>query len=42
MGGQDLFFLLKGKMSLKKALTLKVRRAVETNSFFVSVFNLVN
>jgi len=40
MDGQDLFFVLEGKMSLEEAITAKARRAAETNEFFVSVFVL--
>jgi len=42
MDGQDLFFILDGKMSLIDALEHKARRAVETTDFFVSVFELAN
>lgn len=42
MNGQDLFFILDGRLKLDEAIQLKARRAVETNDFFVSVFELAN
>jgi hypothetical protein len=41
MDAQDLFFILDGKIGLPDALNAKARRAVETNSFFVSVHDLI-
>lgn len=40
MDGQDLFFILDGKMNLDEAINLKARRAAERNDFFASVFEL--
>ncbi len=40
MDGQDLFFILDGKMRLDEAINMKARRAAEGNDFFVSVFEL--
>jgi len=40
MDGQDLFFILDGKLKLDEAIQIKARRAAETNEFFVSVFTL--
>jgi len=40
MDGQDLFFILDGKLKLDKAIQLKARRAAETNDFFISVYQL--
>lgn len=37
MSGQDLYFILDGKMSLSEALRRKVRLAAETGRFYVSV-----
>jgi len=37
MDGQDLFFVLSGKMSLPDAISKKVRRAAETGEFFTPV-----
>jgi len=37
MDGLDIFFILDGKMRLEEAIKRKVRRAAETNEFFVSV-----
>jgi hypothetical protein len=42
MDAQDLFFILDGRMSLTDALQAKIRRAGETNSFYVSVYDLSN
>lgn len=42
MNGQDIFFILDGKLSLSEAIQMKARRAAETNDFFVSVFELSN
>jgi len=38
MDGQDLFFILDGKISLIEAIDLKARRAAETGKAFISVF----
>lgn len=40
MDGQDIFFILDGRLSLNEAIKVKARRAAETNDFFVSVFQL--
>ncbi|WP_433862841.1 restriction endonuclease [Sphingobacterium thalpophilum] len=40
MDGQDLFFILDGKMKLDEAINLKARRAAERNDFFASVYKL--
>jgi len=40
--GQDLYFILEGKISLKNALEKKIRRATETGDFYVSVFDLLH
>lgn len=42
MDGQDLFFILDGKLKLDEAIQIKARLAAETNEFFVSVFKLAN
>ena len=42
MDGQDLFFILDGKIDLKEAIQIKARRAAETNDFFLSVFQIIN
>lgn len=42
MDGQDLFFILEGKLKLGEAIQIKARQAAETNNFFVSVFELAN
>ena len=42
MDGQDIFFILEGRMTLQEAIIAKARRAAETNSFFTSVFELAN
>lgn len=39
--GQDLYFILGGELSLSDALVLKARKAAETGSFYVSVFELI-
>lgn len=41
MDGQDIYFILEGKLSLIEAIRRKARRAVETNDFFVSVYELI-
>lgn len=41
MSGQDLYFILEGKMSLPDALRLKARRAAETGEIMISVYQLV-
>jgi len=41
MSGQDLFFVLEGKATLQKAILLKARRAGETGSFYVSLYDLL-
>ncbi len=38
--GQDLHFVLEGRISLPDALHLKVRRAVETGRFYIPVYEL--
>jgi hypothetical protein len=40
--GEDLFFILDGKMSLTDAIGRKTRRAAETGEFFVSVYELLS
>jgi hypothetical protein len=40
MDGQDIFFILDGKLKLDEAIQIKARRAAETNEFFVSVYNI--
>jgi len=40
MTGQDMYFILEGKISLPDAIHLKARRAAETGEFFVSVYQL--
>lgn len=40
MDGQDLYFILEGKMSLVEAIRLKARRAAERNQCFISVYEL--
>jgi len=40
MNGQDLFFIVKGKISLTKAIDLKSRRAAETGKAFITVQEL--
>lgn len=40
MNGNDLKFILEGKIDLKKAIDIKARRAAETNEFFVSLEEL--
>lgn len=40
MDGQDIYFILDGKMSLTEAINRKARRAAETGKFFVSVYEL--
>lgn len=40
MDGQDLYFILEGRMSLVEAIRLKARRAAERNQCFVSVYEL--
>lgn len=42
MDSIDIYFILKGQMSLKKAIAEKARVAAETNSFFTSVHTLAN
>jgi len=42
MDGQDIYFILEGKLNLGEAIELKARRAAETNDFFVSVYELHN
>lgn len=42
MDGQDLFFILDGKLNLDEAIQIKARKAAETNDFFISVFKLAN
>jgi hypothetical protein len=41
MDGKDLLFILEGRISLVDAIKRKSRSAVETNSFFVPVQNLI-
>jgi hypothetical protein len=41
MNGQDLYFILEGEMPLPEALRLKTRRAAETGSVMVSVYQLL-
>lgn len=41
MDGQDLYFILEGKMSLTDAIKLKSRRAVETGQILVNVQELI-
>jgi len=38
--GQDLFFIISGKMSLQEAIELKARKAAETGEFFVPLYDL--
>jgi len=40
LSGQDLHFILEGRMSLTEALHIKVRRAVETGRFYIPVHEL--
>lgn len=40
MTGQDLYFVLEGRMTLPNAIRSKVRRAAETGEFFVSALDL--
>lgn len=41
MNGQDIYFILDGKISLPEAISRKVRRAAETGEFFVPVFDML-
>lgn len=41
MDGQDLYFVLTGKITLIEAVSKKVRRAAETGEFFVPLFELL-
>lgn len=41
ISGQDLFFILEGRVSLQKAIHLKTRRAAETGAFFVALYELL-
>jgi len=41
MSGQDLFFVVDGKISLPEAILRKKRRAAETGEMFVSVYELL-
>jgi hypothetical protein len=40
MTGQDLYFILEGKISLPDAIARKARHAAETGQFYVSIFEL--
>jgi len=40
--GQDIFFILEGKLSLIEAIKRKARRAAERNEFFISVYQLMD
>ena len=41
INGQDLYFILKGEMTLPEALRLKTRRAAETGEIMVSIYQLM-
>ena len=41
MDGQDIYFILKGKMSLIEAIGLKARIAAETGEIFTKIYALV-
>ena len=41
MTGQDIFFILDGKLTLAQAIRLKTRRAAETGEFHVSLQQLL-
>lgn len=38
--GQDLHFVMEGKVTFKKALSLKIRRSAETGDFYTPILNL--
>ena len=40
INGQDIYFILKGKMRLDDAIRLKARKAAETGEILVSVYEL--
>jgi hypothetical protein len=40
MNGEDLYFILDGKMSLVEAIGRKIRIAEETGAFFTSVYEI--
>jgi hypothetical protein len=39
--GQDLYFVLEGKVSLQEAIAKKARRAAESGEFYIPIFDLV-
>lgn len=41
MDGQDLYFILEGKISLNEAIELKARRAAETGEAFINIYGLI-
>lgn len=41
MDGQDLFFILKGEISLPEVIRLKARKAAEEGTFFKPVFEII-
>jgi hypothetical protein len=41
MDGQDLFFIVDGKITLDEAIRRKARRAAETNDFYTSVYSII-
>jgi hypothetical protein len=41
MDGQDLYFILEGKISLNEAIELKARRAAETGEAFINIYSLI-
>jgi hypothetical protein len=42
MSGQDLYFVLEGRISLREVIRRKARYAAERGEFYVSVFDLLN